>query len=86
MENNMDVLDAMLNYDKSVDDAVKRGKADPYCKAQGSFVVAELSNGSVDYFPYGQPPNYDGSKDLGAVILERWTYRSHRWSVRVEGA
>lgn len=44
------------------------------CLFLGDFVVAEMGNGEIDWFPAGQPPHLKGEVDRDAVIVERWAY------------
>lgn len=60
--------------------AIDAGKEDGYAKLMGGFAVAELTNGEIDYFPFGQPPNIHGERDSGARILARFQWNHVRWS------
>jgi len=60
--------------------ALRAAKRDAYCRAVGGFVIACLSDGTIDRFPLGQPPNRNGEADRGAVILGRWRWNYRRWS------
>lgn len=60
--------------------AVEAGKADAWAKQAGGFAVAELSNGEVDYFPVGQPPNINGEPDRQARIVAKFRWNYVRWS------
>lgn len=55
------------------------GKRDEYTKMVGGFAVAQMSNGSYDYFPVGQPPNINGDVDKGAQIVEKWFWNGNQW-------
>lgn len=60
--------------------AIDAGKEDEYSKRMGGFAVAQLTNGEVDYFPVGQPPNIHGERDSGAKILAKFQWNHVRWS------
>jgi hypothetical protein len=59
---------------------IRAGKADEWSKAQGGFAVYRLSNGDIDYFPTGQPPNIAGERDRAALRLARFSWNHVRWS------
>ena len=50
------------------------------CKAVGGFAIARMSDGTIDWFPFGQPPHRHGEPDRGAVILGKWRWNHRRWS------
>jgi len=60
--------------------ALREAKQDAYCKAVGGFAIARMSDGTIDWFPLGQPPNRNGEPDRGAVILAKWRWNHRRWS------
>jgi hypothetical protein len=60
--------------------ALRAAKRNAHCRTVGGFVIARLSDGSIDWFPLGQPPNRNGEEDRGAVILGRWRWNYKRWS------
>ena len=60
--------------------ALRAAKRDAYCRAVGGFVIVRMSDGSIDWFPVGQPPHRGGEADRGAVILGRWRRNYRRWS------
>ena len=60
--------------------ALRAAKQSDYCRAVGGFVIVQMSNGSIDWFPAGQPPHQDGEPDRNAVILGRWRWNHQRWS------
>jgi len=55
-------------------------KRDSWNKAQGGFAIYQLSNGSVDYFPAGQPANIAGEPDRAAKLIAKYRWNSIRWS------
>lgn len=63
---------------RSEEDAAQGGRRDGYCREVGSFVVAEMSDGSLDYFALGTPPHRRGQRDGGAGIIARYTYSHYR--------
>ena len=60
--------------------ALRAAKNNDYCRAVGGFVIARLSDGSIDWFPLGQPPHRDGEADRRATILGKWRWNHKRWS------
>ena len=60
--------------------ALRAAKRNAYCRTVGGFVIARLSDGTIDWFPAGQPPHRGGEADRGAVILGRWRWNYRRWS------
>jgi len=60
--------------------ALRAAKNNAYCRAVGGFVIACLSDGTIDWFPTGQPPHRSGEEDRGAVILGKWRWNYRRWS------
>jgi hypothetical protein len=60
--------------------ALRAAKRDAYCRAVGGFVIACLSDRTIDWFPAGQPPHRDGEPDRGAAILGKWRWNHKRWS------
>jgi hypothetical protein len=60
--------------------ALRAAKGNAHCRAVGGFVIAQLSDGTIDWFPLGQTPNRNGELDRGAVILGKWRWNHRRWS------
>ena len=60
--------------------ALRAAKRDAYCRQVGGFVIARLSDGTIDWFPAGQPPHRGGEPDRNAVILGKWRRNYQRWS------
>jgi len=60
--------------------ALREAKQNDHCKAVGGFAIARMSDGTIDWFPLGQPPNRHGEPDRGAVILGKWRWNHRRWS------
>jgi len=60
--------------------ALRAAKRDAYCRTVGGFVIARMTDGTIDWFPLGQPPHRGGEPDKGAVILGRWRWNYRRWS------
>jgi hypothetical protein len=60
--------------------ALRAAKQDAHCRAVGGFVIARLSDESIDWFPLGQPPHRGGEADRNAVILGKWRWNYKRWS------
>jgi len=60
--------------------ALRAAKRNTYCQAVGGFVIVRMSDGSIDWFPLGQPPHRGGEEDRGAVILGKWRWNYQRWS------
>ena len=60
--------------------ALRAAKRDAHCRAVGGFVIAHLSDGTIDCFPAGQPPHRGGEEDRGAIILGKWRWNYKRWS------
>jgi hypothetical protein len=58
---------------------IRTAKADAWAKAHGGFVVAEMSNGALDWFPTGQTPNIDGKPDRGARVVRRFRWAGGQW-------
>jgi hypothetical protein len=62
--------------------AVEAGKTDPYAQAVGGMIVVQMSSGSFDYFPAGQPPHAGGEVDRDATLLGDFRYVGGRWVER----
>jgi hypothetical protein len=77
-EGTMTTLTAMQR--RALAAALQAAKQDAYCKAVGGFAIARMSDGTIDWFPLGQPPNRNGDPDRGAVILAKWRWNHRRWS------
>ena len=60
--------------------ALRAAKRNTYCRAVGGFVIVRMSDGSIDWFPLGQPPHRGGEEDRGAIILGKWRWNYRRWS------
>jgi hypothetical protein len=60
--------------------ALRAAKNNAYCRQVGGFVIVQMSDGSIDWFPLGQTPHQGGEPDKGAVILGRWRWNYQRWS------
>ena len=60
--------------------ALRAAKQSAYCRTVGGFVIACLSDGTIDWFPLGQPPHRGGEEDRNAVILGKWRWNYRRWS------
>jgi hypothetical protein len=60
--------------------ALRAAKNNAYCRQVGGFAIACLSDGTIDWFPTGQPPHQGGEPDRNAVILGRWRWNYKRWS------
>jgi len=60
--------------------ALRAAKNNAYCRAVGGFVIVRMSDGTIDWFPAGQPPHRGGEEDRGAVILGKWRWNYRRWS------
>jgi hypothetical protein len=60
--------------------ALRAAKQDAYCRQVGGFVIARMTDGTIDWFPAGQPPHQGGEPDRNAVILGRWRWNYKRWS------
>ena len=60
--------------------ALRAAKRNTYCQAVGGFVIVRMSDGSIDWFPLGQPPHQGGEEDRGAIILGKWRWNYKRWS------
>jgi len=60
--------------------ALRDAKQSAYARAVGGFAIARLSDGTIDWFPVGQPPHRNGEPDRGAVILGKWRWNHRRWS------
>jgi len=60
--------------------ALRAAKRDAYCRAVGGFVIARMTDGTIDWFPLGQPPHQGSEEDRGAVILGKWRWNYQRWS------
>lgn len=69
-----------MNKRTSMLDAIERGKSDEWSKLRGGFTVFRMSNGTIDYFPYGQSANVHGERDSGAEVLARFSWNHTRWS------
>jgi hypothetical protein len=39
-----------------------------------------MSDGTIDWFPLGQPPHRGGEPDRRATILGKWRWNHKRWS------
>ena len=65
---------------RTVAAALRAAKRNTYCRAVGGFVIVRMSDGSIDWFPLGQPPHRGGEEDRGAVILGKWRWNYRRWS------
>jgi len=59
---------------------LRAAKRNAHCRAVGGFVIARLSDGTIDWFPAGQPPHQGGEPDRNAVILGKWRWNYRRWS------
>lgn len=55
-------------------------KRSAWNKQIGGFSVYQLSNGSIDYFPLGQPANIEGEPDRQAKLISRYRWNHVRWS------
>jgi hypothetical protein len=60
--------------------ALRAAKQNAYCRAVGGFVIVRMSDGTIDWFPAGQPPHRGGETDRNAVILGKWRWNYRRWS------
>jgi hypothetical protein len=59
--------------------AVTAGKNDSYSEMVGGFVVAQMPDGSHDYFPNGQPPHIVNSGNIVKCgeIVARFHYNQN---------
>lgn len=64
----------------SVTAITSAAKRDEWNKAAGGFAVYRLSNGSIDYFPSGQPANIAGEPDRAAKLIGKYRWNYARWS------
>jgi hypothetical protein len=60
--------------------ALRAAKNNAYCRTVGGFVIACLSDGTIDWFPTGQTPHQGGEPDRRATILGKWRWNHKRWS------
>jgi hypothetical protein len=60
--------------------ALRAAKNNAYCRAVGGFVIARMTDGTIDWFPLGQPPHRCGEEDRRATILGTWRWNHKRWS------
>jgi len=60
--------------------ALRAAKNNDYCRAVGGFVIVCMSDGTIDWFPLGQPPHRGGEPDRRATILGKWRWNHKRWS------
>jgi hypothetical protein len=67
-------------FRRALADALREAKQNDHCKAVGGFAIARMSDGTIDWFPFGQPPHRHGEPDRGAVILGKWRWNHRRWS------
>jgi len=60
--------------------ALRAAKQSAYCRTVGGFVIARMTDGTIDWFPLGQPPHRSGEPDRRATILGKWRWNHKRWS------
>ena len=58
---------------------IKAAKKDGWAKAHGGFVVVEMGDGSLNWFPIGQTPNVNGEPDRRAQIVRRFRWAGGQW-------
>lgn len=67
---------------QTIEQVILAGKHDAYAQAKGGFVVAQLVDGTYDYFPHGQPPHtiQEGGRIVrGGAVVARFGYRRGQW-------
>ena len=60
--------------------ALRAAKQSAYCRTVGGFVIARMTDGTIDWFPTGQTPNRNNEPDRGDIILGKWRWNHKRWS------